>query len=240
MLLSHLGDLVKSWFNHFGYGGVALAMAIESCLIPLPSELVMPVAGAFAAGALGATVHLSLIGVSFAGAIGGTIGSAVAYWIGATGGRPAILKYGRYILISRHDFDMADRAFTKHGGAIAFFSRLMPVIRTYISLPAGITRMNFTRFLIYTFLGSLPWCFVLAFAGYKLGPQAEKVGSYLHGLDYVVVAAAVILVGLYVWRHIRHERAYDEKLAAQNGNDPPTQKLPTIDQESTRKMPRAR
>src|SRR6185437_2386365 len=153
MLLSHLGDLVKTWFNHFGYFGVALEMAIESCLIPLPSELVMPVAGAFVAGALGATVQMSLIGVSLAGAIGGTIGSAVAYWIGATGGRPAILKYGRYILISRHDFDMADRAFAKHGGAIAFFSRLMPVIRTYISLPAGITRMNFTRFLIYTFLG---------------------------------------------------------------------------------------
>lgn len=241
-MIQALGDLIKNVFNHLGYFGVVLAMAIESCLIPLPSELVMPVAGAFAAGALGATVHLSLVGVALAGSIGCVIGSAAAYWIGATGGREFIMRYGKYILISRHDFDNADRAFAKYGSAITFFSRLLPVVRTYISLPAGITRMNFSRFLAYTFLGSLPWCFVLAFAGYKLGPAADKVGTALHGLDAVVIVAAVVLIGLYIWRHIHHERAYDAKLAAQRDNVP-TQQLPTTnpkDPDATNRLPRVR
>ena len=237
MLLTTLGNLVKSWFEHFGYGGVVLAMAIESCLIPLPSEIIMPVAGAFIAGGIaGSTVHFNLIGVSLAGAVGCVIGSAIAYWIGAYGGRPFIMKYGKYILISRHDFDMADRNFVKYGSAITFFSRLLPVVRTYISLPAGITRMNFPKFLLYTFLGSLPWCFVLALVGQKLGSQYEKIGGVFHNLDYVIVAALLILVGLYIYRHIRHERAYDAKL---NAAGEATQKLPTTSQDgdATKKLP---
>lgn len=238
MLLNSLAGLIKSWFEHFGYFGVILAMAIESCLIPLPSEIVMPVAGAAVAGVFGASIHFTLIGVSFAGAIGCVLGSAVAYWIGATGGRPFILKYGKYILISRHDFDMADRNFLKYGSAITFFSRLLPVVRTYISLPAGITKMNFPKFLIYTFLGSLPWCFVLAYVGEKLGSKYDQVGKYLHGLDYVVVGVLVVLVGLYVYRHISHERAYDAKLSAADGEA--TRKLPTqpMDAAPTKKLPR--
>ncbi len=247
MLLTHLADLIKSWFTHLGYFGVVLAMAIESCLIPLPSEIVMPVAGALAAaGVFGAAHGVSLIGVTIAGGVGNVLGSAVAYWIGAKGGRPFIFKYGKYILISRHDFDMADRAFQKHGSIITFFSRLLPVIRTYISLPAGIARMNFPKFLLYTFLGSLPWGFVLAFAGYKLGNQAaDKVSKYLHGLDAVIIVALVVLVGLYVYRHIRNERAYDAHLAP-GTTEPPTQKLPTqrtprpADTDSTQKLPRTR
>jgi membrane protein DedA with SNARE-associated domain len=249
MLLTHIGNLVQSWFHHLGFVGVALAMAIESCLIPLPSEIVMPVAGSFVAmGLFGASHTVGLIGVSLAGAIGCVIGSAAAYWIGAVGGRPFIFKYGKYILISRHDFDMADRAFQKNGAAITFFSRLLPIIRTYISLPAGIARMNFGKFVLYTFLGSLPWCFVLALIGDKVGKNAaDVVGKYFHGADYVIIALVVILVGLYVYRHIRNERAYDAKLAAQGQTpeaDPPTRILPTTkqtaDPDSTKKLPRVR
>jgi membrane protein DedA with SNARE-associated domain len=240
MLLTSLGNLVKSWFEHFGYFGIVFAMAIESCLIPLPSEIIMPVAGAAVAGVLGSAVHFNLIGVSIAGAVGSVFGSAIAYWIGAYGGRPFIEKYGKYILISRHDFDLADNAFQKYGSAITAVSRILPVIRTYISLPAGITRMNFPKFLLYTFLGSLPWCFVLAFVGEKLGAQYDKIGSALHGLDYLIIALIVVGVGLYIYRHIRSERAYDAKLAASKEAET-TQKLPAQrTDDPTQKLPRTR
>jgi membrane protein DedA with SNARE-associated domain len=221
-LISSVGDLIKAWFNTLGYGGIVLAMSLESCLIPIPSEIIMPVAGAFIVGIAGSHTNFNLVGVSIAGAVGCVIGSAVAYWIGATGGRPFIMKYGKYILISRHDFDMADRWFMRFGSQITFISRLLPIIRTYISLPAGISRMNFGKFVAYTFLGSLPWCFVLAFLGTKLGENYEKVGSYLHGLDVVVGVVIVLAVVAYVWRHIRQERAYD----AHQQNLEPTQKMP--------------
>jgi membrane protein DedA with SNARE-associated domain len=138
-------------FTTFGYVGVVLAMAIESCCIPLPSELIMP-----AAGFLAFQGRLNLVGVSVAGAVGCLIGSAVAYWIGAAGGRPVLLRYGRYVLISQHDADRADEWFARHGDATIFFTRLMPIVRTFIWLPAGIARMDFGKFLIFTFLGSLP------------------------------------------------------------------------------------
>lgn len=227
-MLNFLKDLVLSWFQHLGYGGVVLAMAIESCLIPLPSEIIMPLAGALTsmvfAHKFGLTTPFNLVGVTLAGGIGSVIGSAAAYYIGAAGGRPFIYRYGKYILISRHDFEVADKAFAKYGSFIAFFSRMAPVLRTYISLPAGITRMNLPRFLTYSFLGSLPWSFALAFAGQKLGDKYDVVGKYLHDFEYVVVAILVVLIGLYVYRHIRNERAY---AAEGPGNDDTTQKLPS-------------
>jgi membrane protein DedA with SNARE-associated domain len=184
-----------------GYGGVIIAMAIESCCIPLPSELIMPLAGFYAFQG-----RLNLYGAALAGAVGCVIGSAVAYWIGAKGGRPLLLRYGRYVLISAHDADRADRFFARYGDATAFFTRLMPIVRTFISLPAGITRMNFGKFLTYTFLGSLLWSFILAFAGYKLGQNWPQVGGFLRRYEYVIVAIAVILVALYIYRHVRRSQ----------------------------------
>lgn len=222
-ILTAVGDLIKYWFNTFGYGGIVLAMALESCLVPLPSEIVMPVAGAFVVGAAGATVHFSLIGVALAGAVGCVIGSIAAYAIGATGGRPFIMRYGKYLLISRHDFDLADRAFNNYGSGITFFSRLLPVVRTYISLPAGITRMNFGRFVLFTFLGSFPWTLGLAYAGEQLGPQYAKLATYFHGADYVIIGLFVVGVAYYIYRHVKHERAYDARLKAAgppNGSGP--------------------
>src|SRR5690349_13151666 len=149
---------------------------------------------------------LALFLVALAGAIGCLIGSVIAYGIGYKGGRPLMLKYGRYVLISQHDADKADAFFQRWGSATAFFSRLLPVVRTYISLPAGISKMPFLRFCIYSFFGSLPWCFVLAYAGYTLGDQISKIGSILYGLDVVILLTLVILIGLYIWRHIRNDR----------------------------------
>ncbi|HLV97704.1 MAG TPA: DedA family protein [Ktedonobacterales bacterium] len=207
-------DLIRNWYVTFGYLGIVLAMAIESCCIPLPSEIVMPLAGVYIVAAAGpSSFWPALIGVALAGALGCLIGSSVAFAIGYAGGRPLLLKYGRYVLISQADSDRADRWFARFGPPVAFFSRLLPVVRTYISLPAGIYRMNFVKFAIYTVLGSLPWCLLLAFAGYKLGNQFEKLGTYFHGADVVILVILVILVALYVYRHIKHDRAARAALA---------------------------
>jgi membrane protein DedA with SNARE-associated domain len=214
-LTQSITDLIKNWYLTFGYFGIVLAMAIESCCIPLPSEIVMPLAGIYIVSTAGSSnFWAALIGVAIAGAVGCLIGSIVAYGIGRAGGRPLLLKYGRYVLISQADSDRADRWFEHFGPSVAFFSRLLPVVRTYISLPAGIYRMNFLKFCIYTVLGSLPWCFLLAFAGYKLRDQYEQLGTYFHGADYVIIAVVVVLVALYVYRHIKHDRAARAALAA--------------------------
>ncbi|HKS71053.1 MAG TPA: DedA family protein [Ktedonobacterales bacterium] len=202
-----LFELIKNWYLATGLVGIVLAMALESCCIPLPSEIVMPLAGYMV---FKYPDHFSLIGVGLAGALGCVIGSAVAYWIGASGGRPLLLKYGRYILVSKADSDRADRWFARYGAPVAFFSRLLPVVRTYISLPAGIARMPFGTFIVYTLLGSLPWTFVLALVGLKLGDkidQASQLGTIFHGLDVVVLVAIVAAAAFYIYRHIKHDRA---------------------------------
>lgn len=196
-------NLVQNWYLTAGYAGIVLAMALESCCIPLPSEVVMPLAGYFA------LIHpgtFSLVGVGIAGAVGCLIGSAVAYGIGASGGRPLLLKYGKYVLISKADSDRADRWFARYGSPVAFFSRLLPVVRTYISLPAGIARMNFGKFLLFTLLGSLPWTFALAFIGYKFGDQVAGLGTAFRYLDILIVVLVVVGIVLYVRRHIKKER----------------------------------
>lgn len=201
-------NLIEHWYLTAGYAGVVLAMALESCCIPLPSELVMPLAGYMV---FRYPDQFSLIGVGVAGALGCVIGSAVAYGIGAAGGRPLLLRYGKYILISKADSDRADRWFTHYGAPVAFFSRLLPVVRTYISLPAGISRMNFPQFLLFTLLGSLPWTFALAWLGVTFGDSFQKVVSEMttvfHGLDILILALLLIAVGLYIYRHVRHMRA---------------------------------
>ncbi len=201
--LEHLLQaMITNWYLTAGYLGIMLAMAIESCCVPLPSEIVMPMAGFFV---VKYPDRFSLPGVALAGAAGCVIGSAAAYWIGRAGGRPLLLRYGRYILISQADSDRADRLFARHGNSVAFFSRLLPVVRTYISLPAGIARMDFTRFSLYTLLGSLPWTLALAWVGTKLGENSQVLTNVFHGLDTVIAIAIVAAVALYVWRHVRHD-----------------------------------
>jgi membrane protein DedA with SNARE-associated domain len=220
--MSHLIDALTAFIQNLyvvtGLAGIVLAMAIESCCIPLPSEIIMPLAGSMLAmNSQAGTKHLlgvnpgsplwlNLFLLALAGSLGCLIGSLVAYGIGYVGGRPLMLKYGKYVLISQHDADKADTFFQRWGSATAFFSRLMPVVRTYISLPAGMTRMNPIKFSIYTFLGSLPWCFLLASVGYVLGSHYEQISGPLHYLDGVIVVAVIVLVVLYVWRHIRNNR----------------------------------
>lgn len=225
-----LFKLISNWYISTGYLGIVLAMAIESCCIPLPSEIVMPLAGFFVAtSAATATGRLSLIGVAIAGALGCLLGSAVAYGIGASGGRPLLLRYGKYLLISQADSDRADRWFSKYGSPVAFFSRLLPVIRTYISLPAGISRMNFGKFMLYTFLGSLPWSFALAYLGYTFGPALQQkmasLSNIFHGLDAVIILVLAILVGLYIYRHLKHDRQ-----ARATASGAPSQSIDSTDQ----------
>ncbi|HKV02504.1 MAG TPA: DedA family protein [Ktedonobacteraceae bacterium] len=212
-MLAHLTDTITTFITNlyitWGLAGIVLAMAIESCCIPLPSEIVMPLAGVMvASGKLLAGVNpwLGLVLVALAGSVGCLIGSIAAYGIGYAGGRPLLLKYGRYVLISQHDADRADYFFQKYGSATVFFSRLLPVVRTYISLPAGITKMPFAKFCVYTFLGSFPWCLLLAYIGTVIGNNLTTLSPIFHDLDVVIIVAVVALVALYIWRHIRNDR----------------------------------
>jgi membrane protein DedA with SNARE-associated domain len=217
-LTTTLTTLIQDLYISTGLLGIVLAMAIESCCIPLPSEIVMPIAGILiASGKLlhGTNQFVSLLLVALAGAVGCLIGSTAAYGIGYSGGRPLMLKYGRYVLISQHDADQADKFFQRWGSATAFFSRLLPVVRTYISLPAGISKMPFVKFCVYSFLGSFPWCFALAFLGVQLGNHLDTLSPIFHDLDIVIVIAVVALVALYIWRHIRNDRKARAEHAAQ-------------------------
>ena len=208
-LTTLLTQVITNLYVSTGLLGIVLAMAIESCCIPLPSEIVMPLAGIMiASGKIlhGINTPLALVLVALVGSLGCLIGSTVAYWIGYAGGRPLMLKYGRYVLISQHDADKADAFFQRWGSATAFFSRLLPVVRTYISLPAGIAKMPFVRFCIYTFLGSFPWSLGLAYVGFILGNHLNTLAPIFHDLDIVILLLVVVLVVLYVWRHVRNDR----------------------------------
>ncbi|GCF07861.1 DedA family protein [Dictyobacter arantiisoli] len=211
--MAHITDvltqIITNLYISTGLLGLVLAMAIESCCIPLPSEIVIPVAGLlFNQHKIlnGTTTPVGLVLIALAGAVGCLLGSMIAYGIGYKGGRPLMLKYGRYVLISQHDADLADRFFQRWGSATAFFSRLLPVVRTYISLPAGMTKMSFSKFCVYSFVGSFPWCLLLAYAGYVLGNNMAVIDPYYKSFEYVIVALVVVLVVLYVWRHIRNDR----------------------------------
>ncbi len=224
-MLSNITDILTTIITNLyvstGLLGIALAMAVESCCIPLPSEIVMPVAGLLLSQHRllpGINPILGIVLVGLAGSIGCLVGSSVAYWIGYKGGRPLMLKYGRYVLISQHDADKADHFFQKYGSATAFFSRLLPVVRTYISLPAGISKMPFVKFCIYSFAGSLPWCILLTYLGTVLGANMAKIGPIFKGADAVIAVLIVVLVVLYVWRHVRNDRKARAEHAATDTN----------------------
>jgi membrane protein DedA with SNARE-associated domain len=200
-LIALLASFIVAAISSLGLFGIALMMAIESACIPLPSEIIMPFAGYLVS--LG---RFNLPLVATAGAIGCNLGSAVAYAVGQYGGRRFVERWGAYVLITRRDLDWADRFFARYGSAAVFIARLLPVVRTFIALPAGVARMPVVKFHVYTFLGSWPWCFALAYVGMKLGQAWESdttLHSFMHRFDVVIVALLIVGIGLYIWRHWR-------------------------------------
>ncbi len=203
-ILAVLFVLIKSIIGTTGYAGIAILMGIESACIPLPSELIMPFAGYLVFEG-----SMNLFWVATAGAIGCNLGSLVAYEVGHYGGRPLVERYGRWILMGRRELDWADRFFARWGHAAVFVARLLPVIRTFIALPAGIARMPRAKFHLYTFLGSWPWCFVLAWAGVRLGANWRSIGKYFHQMDAVIGVLLVAGIAWFVWSHWKNRLLAD-------------------------------
>src|SRR5438270_9111003 len=204
-ILAIIFVFIKSVIATTGYGGLVILMAIESACIPLPSELTMPFDGYL--------VHegsMKMIWVATAGAIGCNLGSLIAYEIGYYGGRPLVEKYGRWILLSRRELDWADHFFQRWGYLAVFVARLLPVVRTFIALPAGIARMPRGRFHLYTFIGSWLWCFALAWFGMKLGENWRSLGKYFHQFDAVISALLAIGIIWFVSSHWQNRMRAEE------------------------------
>ena len=197
---------VQGLYQAIGWPGVLILMAVESACIPFPSEIIMPFAGWFLVREAGLGIGGVLL-ISLAGAVGNVLGSLIAYYAGMAGGRPFLQRYGRYILVSPHELDTADRLFAKHGEWIVLVSRLLPVIRTFISFPAGISRMNVFRFSAYTLVGAYPFCFALTYGGYVLGEHWERVHSFMRPFAYPIAGLIVLAVVWYVWHRVRKLRS---------------------------------
>lgn len=205
-LEQYILNFVAATYNLLQWPGVVALMAIESACIPFPSEIIMPLAGWMLIKDKSLPVTYTLMAGVWGG-LGNTFGSVIAYYVGMWAGRPLLNKYGRYVLISQHDLDLTDRWFSRSGSWTVFVSRLLPVVRTYISLPAGIARMNIIKFLIYTFIGSFIWSTGLAYGGYLLGEHWEQLRNAMRPFDPVIIAVIVILVALYIYRHVKHMKA---------------------------------
>jgi len=207
-IIQSLAVFTTGVISAMGYGGVVLLMAIESACIPLPSEIIMPFAGYLVYKG-----QFTLHGAALAGAIGCIVGSIPAYYLGMYGGRPLIERYGRYVLLSHKELDFADRLFRRHGHWVVLAARLLPVVRTFIAFPAGVARMPMGKFIVYTFVGSYPWCLGLAWVGAWLGEAWHtdpRVKAIYHRFELVIAAAIVGAVVWFVWhklRELRRDRA---------------------------------
>jgi membrane protein DedA with SNARE-associated domain len=202
-------ELFGSWIIHFistlGYFGVFILMTLESALIPIPSEVTMPFAGSLVpSGAFNFWI------VVLAGTIGNLVGSLLAYWLGWWGEeavvRQVIIKYGKYILISEHEYDRSERWFRNHGEMIVFLSRVLPVLRTFISLPAGVSKMKLPKFIAYTVVGCFIWSVVLTQIGVVLGSNWKSLEVYFRKFDIVIVVAGLLVVAWYIWHKLKHFR----------------------------------
>lgn len=197
-LLEALYALATEYMAVWGYWGLILGMALESACFPLPSEIILPFGGYLVSQGV-----LNYWEAVLAGLLGGTLGSTAAYLVGSYGGRPFILKYGKYFLIREQDLRRADDLFSRYGAKIVFWARFMPVVRTFISLPAGITRMDFKRFLIYTIIGSLPWTMVFVYAGEKMGDNWAYIRSVFEKFDVFIILALVAIVLFWIVNRAR-------------------------------------
>ena len=194
---------LNALYGAVGYVGVMLAMAIESAMVPLPSELVLPYAGFLVSDPLqveplthGRWEFWIVVAVA---TLGNTLGSIVGYYIGARGGRPFLERWGRYLLIRPHELELADHFFEKYGPATAFFSRLMPIVRTFISFPAGVARMPLGKFILYSTLGAIPWSILLVWAGVQLGANWVQIRATLQPYDLAIAVLVVLLIVAFIW-----------------------------------------
>jgi membrane protein DedA with SNARE-associated domain len=200
-IIALLAGFIIAVISAGGYAGIAFLMGIESACIPLPSEIIMPFSGY-----LVFTGRFNLFWVATAGAIGCNLGSAVAYWIGAHGGRPMVERFGRFVLLDKKDLERTTRFFDKYGSVTVFLARLLPVVRTFIAFPAGIAKMPLVRFHVYTFLGSWPWCFALAYVGMKLGQGWEtdpRFKAVFHEFHTVIVVLLLAGIAWFLWTHLK-------------------------------------
>ena len=212
-------DIITQVYDTIGWPGVVFLMAIESAAIPFPSELIMPLAGWLLIQDKGGSAWLVAL-AGFYGALGNLLGSWLAYWVSLKGGRPLLRKYGKYVLVTHEEVDKAEVWFSKYGNAAVFFARLMPVVRTFISVPAGIARMNFWKFSIYTFTGSFPWSLGLAYGGFLLGENWEDLRSVMRPFDIPILVALAIAVGWFIRRRLKAIRA-QERAETVSVPDPP-------------------
>jgi membrane protein DedA with SNARE-associated domain len=201
-----LVEFLMNLFQMIGWAGVVVIMALESANIPIPSEVTMPLAGWMLVQARGLSAWHALLLGGLWGAVGCTLGSVISYALGAWGGRPLVERYGNYILVHEEDLEKADRWFARWGDWAAFISRLLPIVRTFISFPAGVVRMNFPRFVIYSFIGSFIWCGLLALGGFYFGEHWEELRAIMRPFDIPI--ALVLIAGLtyYVIHHVRKSK----------------------------------
>jgi membrane protein DedA with SNARE-associated domain len=201
-IIAPVASFIVATISTLGYGGIVVLMAIESACIPLPSEIIMPFSGY-----LVSTGRFNLALVATAGALGCNLGSTIAYAVGYFGGRRMVERWGGLVLMGRRELALVDWFFTRFGSLAVFVGRLLPVVRTFIALPAGIARMPQGKFQVYTFLGSWPWCYALAYVGEQLGERWNtdpRLKAFMHRFDGVIVAGIVVLAVWYVWAHWKH------------------------------------
>ncbi len=203
-LLHQFGDIAINWINSIGYWGILLGMILESACIPLPSEVIMPFGGY-----LVSTGHLNMIGVILIGTLGNIIGSLIAYAIGHWGGKKFIDRFGKYIFLSKKHLESAEKWFDKRGEITVFASRILPAIRTFISLPAGIARMSLSKFLIYTAIGSVIWTGILTYVGYILGDNWKNIQNILHPIAYLVVGILLVILVYLIVKIIKNKKVSD-------------------------------
>lgn len=197
-IIETLSNIAIYLIQTLGYWGVFIGMTLESACIPLPSEIIMPFSGYVV---WQGNTNMTLIGITIVGAVANLFGSLIAYFVGLKGGRPFLEKYGKYILITHSNLEHAHQWFEKYGHEAVLISRLLPGIRTFISLPAGIAEMDLKKFCIYTFIGSLPWCFALGYIGVLLGPQWELIKSYFHILDIIVAIGFFAVIAYLIYKY---------------------------------------
>ncbi|WP_376789951.1 DedA family protein [Thermoflexus sp.] len=213
---------LQDLFQWMGWGGVILIMALESANIPIPSEVTMPLAGWMLVQARGGTLLQAALEGGFYGGLGCTLGSLLSYGLGYYGGRPFLFRYGRYLLISPRDLKAADQWFARWGLWATFLSRLLPIVRTFISFPSGVTRIPFFPFLSLSFIGSFIWCAGLAVGGYLFGQHWEELRRIMRPFDIPIALALLSGFAYYLYRHIRHAReGYEAFLPSMGEADPP-------------------